>query len=110
LIWLWFALIQLISALLTPIGWVVCLLPSPAVPWLWQNEDAVVLTQSYWERYIYEGWRNPVSNLRYVRGVSGVGRPLFYRTWTMLGKEFYVKAGWMTDGFPCLSAGAGRGY
>ena len=83
--------------------------------WLWDNEEDGVA--SYWrprptsrDVFVWSALRNPVANLRHVPGVSGFGRPLFYRTWTMFGKEFYFKFGWMSDGFPACSAGAGRGY
>ena len=93
-------------------GWLICLLPYAAVPWLWSNDDdhLKINAMSRWGAYVYLAWRNPVANLRHVPGVSKVGRPLFYRTWLIRGKEFYIKAGWMSDGYPACSAGAGRGY
>jgi hypothetical protein len=109
-IWLLFALIQLVSLALTPPGWFLCALPAHRVPKLWQNDDAVTLGMSRWQLYVYEGWRNPVSGLRNVPGVSGKGRPLYYRTWVLKGKQFYFKCGWMSDGLPCFSAGSGKGF
>jgi len=109
MIWLLFALIQFVSLTLTPLGWFICLLPMDYVPALWQNPD-VSSTWAYWPRYVYEGWRNPVSGLRNVPGVSGKGRPLFYRNWTVKGREFYFKCGWLSDGLPCFSAGSGNGF
>lgn len=101
-----FILIQLINLPLMIAGWVLCLLPSGSVPWLWQNPDSDVAAMTYWQRYVYEAWRNPVSNLRSVPGVFGKGRPLWY--WS--NQKYYAKAGWESDGYLCLSAGSGRGY
>lgn len=102
-----FTLIQLVNLPLTVAGWFM----TPAIAqrlWLWGNDDdASLLAQmTPWRQYVYLSWRNPVANLRHVRGVSGVGRPLFYRTY----KNWYVKFGWMSNGYPCMSAGSGRGY
>jgi hypothetical protein len=107
-----FILIQLVNIPLMVLGWVLCALPYDVVPWLWSNDDdhSLLSTMTYWQRYVYLAWRNPVANLRHVPGVSKVGRPLFYRTWTLRSKQWYVKAGWMSDGYPACSAGAGRGY
>jgi hypothetical protein len=105
-----FALIQLVNLPLMVAGWFLCLLPT--VPWLWWNDDdyALIRDMTYWRRYVYIAWRNPVANLRHVPGVSKVGRPLYYRTWLVKGRQLYFKAGWMSNGYPALSAGAGRGY
>lgn len=84
--------------------------------WLWDNEiDGIddptnAVNPTWWDVVYWSGLRNSVNNFRFVPGVSKVGRPLFYRTWTIRGKEFYFKAGWMSNGYPALSAGAGRGY
>jgi len=85
----------------------------PALFWLWSNDEDGVLAGWYgdlhhewplWLRaFMWTGLRNSVNNLRFVPGVSAVGRPLWY--WTN-GKH-YVKAGWLSDGFPVLSAGSG---
>lgn len=103
-----FVLIQAVNLPLMVIGWVICLLPSFArLTWLWWNdEDGAGPGTSWWSQYVWLAWRNPVSNLKHVPGVSGVGRPLWY--WS--NGSHYAKAGWLSDGFPCLSAGAGRGY
>jgi hypothetical protein len=107
MIWLWFVLIQLVNILLMVLGWFI---PPPVAMmlWLWWNDDDAALLEgmNMGQQYIYLSWRNPVANLRHVWGVSGKGRPIFYRTW----KRWYIKFGWMSDGYPCLSAGAGRGY
>lgn len=123
-----FILIQLLNLPLMVLGWFICALPYPMVPWLWRNDDdnQLLLLMGKWEEYVYIAWRNPVANLRHVKGVSGKGRPLWYKTWTIpkyeyhgpfFGggwpsepRQFYVKAGWMSDGLPCLSAGSGKGY
>lgn len=107
-----FALIQLVNLPLTVMGWFLCALPYGLVPWLWANDDddVQIVYMPYWQRYVYEAWRNPVANLRHVRGVSKIGRPLFYKSFVIYSKEFYVKLGWMSDGYPACSVGSGRGY
>lgn len=132
-----FLLIQLVSLLLTIVGIPVCALlaiePSVLPPdskglyhwflpifWLWDNEEDGVAptwyrvanpTWSHWRLvFTWTALRNSCNNLRFVPGVSKVGRPLYYRTFTIRGKLLYVKAGWMTNGYPALSAGAGKGY
>ncbi len=107
-----FLLIQLANLPLMVLGWVLWLGPfiGIGVPWLWRNDDdqAIILSMTPWARYTYNAWRNPVANLRHVKGVSDVGRPLWWKTWTIRGKPYYVKAGWMSDGYPALSAGSGK--
>lgn len=130
-----FVLIQLVSLLLQVLGLPVCLyfaaygswrksnvqpLHFPAWAWIWDNEEDGVLPQAYLREklpwsitracFYWTTLRNPVANLKHVPGVSRVGRPLVYNTWIVFGKQFYVKAGWMGNGFPALSFGAGRGY
>ena len=124
-----FLLIQAVSAVLTVIGWpVVAILAlrrswtvvgphlqwrGGRLTWIWSNEaDGIVGAGplNRWQAWYWSAWRNPCANLRYVPGVSKVGRPLWYRNWTIFGKQFYAKSGWLSDGFPCLSAGSGRGY
>lgn len=102
-----FAAIQLINLPLMVIGWIVCL-PGFPTPWLWRNSDDIfiILKMSPWETYWYTAWRNPVGNLRHVKYVSGIGRPLWY--WS--NGSHYAKAGWLSNGYPCLSFGAGKGY
>ncbi len=125
-----FCLIQAVALVLTVIGWPVVgglalgrswttVGPHPQwrggwLTWIWCNEiDGIVgpgMTLNRWNTFYWSAIRNSVNNLRFVPGVSKVGRPLWYRSWTMFGKQFYAKAGWLSDGFPCLSAGSGRGY
>jgi hypothetical protein len=125
-----FALIQLVSLVLTLIGiplvgflsiyrdWEVVgkLIQwrGGALTWIWGNEENGIvgpgMALTRWNAFYWSALRNPCNNLRFVPGVSKVGRPLWYRTWMMFGKQFYAKAGWLSDGYPCLSAGAGRGY
>jgi hypothetical protein len=104
-----FILIQLVNLPLMVLGWFICLDASLAhALWLWWNtdDDALIESMSWFDRYVYLAWRNPVANLRRVPGVSGKGRPIWY--WS--NGKFYAKAGWMTDGYPCLSCGSGKGY
>ena len=108
-----FALIQAVNLPLMVLGWVICLSPALAHDtWLWWNSDDEKLIDAmpWWDAYVYLAWRNPVANLRTVPGVSGKGRPLFYRTYSRGTREWYVKLGWMSDGHPACSAGSGRGY
>jgi hypothetical protein len=116
--WLLIILIQLVNLFLMVPGIFITAanvwLGSPQ-PWLWENSDyPPPAAWSRWRTFVWLALRNPVANLRFVPGVSKVGRPLFYRTWvdTVDGysEEFYVKVGWMSNGYPCCSAGAGRGY
>lgn len=117
-----FLLIQLINIPLMVLGWFIVALCVTATrrgwlrdwphwAWLWFNdEDGYGTIPGWWGAFDWLALRNPVANLRHVRGVSKVGRPLYYRTWLVKGRQFYVKAGWMSDGYPACSAGAGRGY
>jgi hypothetical protein len=119
--WLLIALIQVINILLMIPGFFVTAadlwLGTPE-PWLWDNSDDKPLLQGWSKLYTlyWMTFRNPVANFRFVPGVSKKGRPLFYRdwfwTWNRFGfkKQFYVKIGWMSNGYPCSSWGAGRGY
>jgi hypothetical protein len=111
MIWGLFALIQLLNLPLMVVGW---FLPPPVAQmlWLWWNDDdaALIEPMSMGAQYIYLSWRNPVANLRHVPGVSAKGRPLYYRTWLVKGRQLYCKAGWLSDGYPCCSFGGGRGY
>lgn len=83
--------------------------------WLWDNAidgidgpDGPPTVRHIW---YWSAWRNPVNNYRFVKGVARPGWPLFYRTWKMFGKQFYVKYGWMPhEGYPACSCGSGRGY
>lgn len=107
MIWILFALIQIVNLPLMVLGWFICLSPPLArVSWLWWNSDDGAVGDTWLKRYIWLAWRNPVANLRHVPGVSKVGRPLFYKTW----RGHYVKLGWMSNGYPAFSAGSGRGY
>jgi hypothetical protein len=129
-----FALIQSVSFALMLVGFPICAALSaldsvtyktspvtgkriavwkPKIFWLWSNDEDGVDPAGYstrLEMFVWTAWRNSVNNLRFVRGISKVGRPLFYRTWTVRGQQYYVKAGWMSDGYPCCSMDKGRGY
>lgn len=126
MIWLLFAFIQVVSFGLMAIGWVVIAFLAglrlkslvgaiwhfPSWAWIWDNEiDGVCgpLSPTPWNIYYWSALRNPVNNLRFVYGVSKVGRPLVYRTWKWLSRDFYYKFGWLPNGYPCLSAGGGKG-
>ncbi len=85
-----------------------------ALTFLWGNlENGIVgpaETLNRWNAFVWSALRNSANNLRYLPGVSKAGRPLWYRTWTIRGRLYYAKAGWLSDGYPCLSFGAGKGY
>lgn len=127
MIWLFFALIQIVSFVLTFFGllvisglsisksWILdgSIWHWPRWAWIWDNEIDGITPKGQlptrWNTFYWTALRNPVNNLRFIPSVSKVGRPLFYRTWKWMGKDYYFKAGWMSDGFPCLSAGGGKG-
>ena len=77
--------------------------------WIWGNlEDGIVgpgMTLNRWNAFYWAGIRNPCNNLRYARGVSKVGRPLWRKTWGAKPGGWYVAAGWNNSGFPVLSGG-----
>lgn len=125
-----FILVQAVSLVLTVIGIPICAVLAyshysdlgpdmkwhwPAWAWLWDNnEDGTmpwwyVRQNSDWSNakleFHWTALRNPCNNLRYVRGVSKVGRPLWRKTWTMFAKRYYFQAGWNGSGFPVLSGG-----
>ncbi len=115
-----FVLIQLVSAVLFIVGLPVCAACAftgrwPRWTWVWQNEEDGVIGPAWynpgktrWLSFKWTALRNSVNNLRYVPRVSKVGRPLWIRNWTISGKVFYAKAGWLSNGYPVMSAGAGR--
>jgi uncharacterized membrane-anchored protein YitT (DUF2179 family) len=107
-----FVLIQFVNIPLMVLGWFICLSPALAkFTWLWWNdEDQTGPSQKWWDQYVWLAWRNSVANFKHVPGVSGKGRPLWYRVWVIRGKTYYWKSGWMSNGFPALSAGPGRGW
>lgn len=132
-----FIVIQVIAFLLAIVGLPICAVLAaggcalvdpntslyhwPKWAWLWDNDEDGVYPHWYcvanptWSprrtMFVWTALRNSVNNFRYVRGVSKPGRPLWHRTWTMRGKQFYAKAGWEAKtGWPSLSAGAGRGF
>lgn len=130
MIWLLFVLIQLVSLALAIIGipliallayFYAWILVSGKfqwrggwLTWLWGNEENGIvgpgISLNRWNAFKWSALRNPCNNLRFVPGISKAGRPLWLRTWTLFGREFYAKAGWLTDGYPALSVGAGRGF
>ena len=86
----------------------------PRWAWIWSNEvDGIVapgepLTR--WNAFTWTALRNSVNNARFVPGVSGKGRPLWYWSGTVFGRLGYAKAGWESDGWPSFSIGGGKGY
>jgi hypothetical protein len=86
------------------------------IVWLWDNDEDGIAPWHYlrWHQwstartvFTWTALRNPVNNLRFVPGVSKIGRPLWRIDWDMFGKAFYAQAGWRpTDGWPVLSTGA----
>lgn len=113
-----FILIQLVNLPLMIVGFFIVpydVIFNKPVPYIWENMDDT--PQPAWSKgrtIVWLAFRNPVANLRYIKGVSKTGRPLFYRTWFWTvgswKKQFYIKLGWMSNGYPACSSGAGRGY
>ncbi len=119
-----FALIQTVSLVLTLIGlpvvgilsltrsWTVVAgklqWKGGRLTWIWGNlEDGIVGPGplNRWRAFYWSGVRNPCNDLRYIRGVSKVGRPLWRKTWGAKPGGFYVAAGWNSSGYPVLSGG-----
>ena len=126
-----FALIQLVSWTFRIPGWVVVPLLAiarawhlgadrkyhwPWFAWIYDNEEDGVLPDWYrtehstWPLWlvalIWCGFRNSTNNLRYVPGVSKVGRPFYRLDFNLFGKPKYVQAGWNPSGYPVISWGA----
>lgn len=127
-----FILIQLASLVLTIVGIPICAILAdiefwqpapdkddiyhyPAWAWVWDNDEDGIMPAWYrrqhpsWSlrrvAFVWTALRNPCNNLRYVRGVSKVGRPLWRKTWGAKPGGFYAAAGWNASGYPVLSAG-----
>jgi len=102
--------IQFLSANMMIAGWFVCLSPSLAKrTWIFWNDDDGAVGATYWARYRWLAWRNPVDNFKHVKWTQAP-EPLTYKTWQWRGKQYYYKAGWLSDTFCALSFGAGRGW
>lgn len=102
--------IQFLSANLMIAGWFICLSPSLAKRlWIFWNDDDGSVGATYWARYRWLAWRNPVDNFKHVKWTQAPG-PLTYKPFTWRGKQFYYKAGWMSNTYCALSAGSGRGW
>ena len=102
-----FLLIQLVNLCLAPLGWIVCLLPGIAHDtWIfWNSVDPPELfpltPRRWWNAYVWLAWRNPVSNLRLIPGVSKPGRPLWIQQRTKNGVQQHRMVGWLgTTGYP----------
>lgn len=101
--------IQFLSGNLMIAGWFICLSPALAKrTWIFWNDDDGAVGATWWKRYCWLAWRNPVDNFKHVKWTQAAA-PLTYKTWQWRGKQYYYKAGWMSDTFCALSAGAGRG-
>jgi hypothetical protein len=80
----------------------------PSAFWLWSNDEDGVwgpYPHSRWYAFYWTALRNPCNNLRYVPGISKVGRPLWRWTWRLAGRPQYFQMGWNGSGFPVLSGG-----
>ena len=84
--------------------------------WIFDNEEDGLCPQWYskennrslgWNIFIWVALRNYANNLRFVRGVSMVGRPLWLRTFTIRGEQYHIEAGWLNDGYPSFNFGPG---
>ena len=102
--WPLFALIQLVNAALFLPGVVICLSPALAHDtWIFWNKDdeKKIDAMSWWDAYTYLAWKNPVSNLRHIPGVSKPGRPLWLQQKTVAGQPFHRMVGWLgSTGYP----------
>lgn len=80
-----------------------------AAAWPWDNQvDGICApgtTPTTWTAFYWSGLRNPCNNLRFVPGVSKVGRPLWRKTWGAKPGGWYAQAGWNGSGYPVLSGG-----
>ena len=116
-----FILIQLASLVLTLVGIPLCALlavleeweiahgkPQWVGFWLWSNErDGICgpFPLTRWNAFYWSALRNPCNNLRFVPGVSKVGRPIYRKTWGPKPGGWYFQAGWNPSGFPVFSGG-----
>jgi hypothetical protein len=57
--------------------------------------------------FIWSALRNYANNLRFVPGVSKVGRPIWLRAFTWRGQTHHIEAGWLDDGYPTMNIGPG---
>lgn len=102
--------IQFVNAQLLPIGAIVCLSPTLAkASWIFWNDDDGAVGATWWQKYKWLAWRNPVDNFKHVKWTQ---RPedLNYKTWIWRGKQYYYKVGWMSDTYAAMSIGSGRGW
>lgn len=106
-----FWVIQFLNAQAMFLGIFICLCPPLAkFLWLWWNDDDGAVGATWWQRYIWLAWRNPVDNFKHVKWTQR-NKPLYYKNWyTKSGKQYYIKVGWMSDSYCAMSAGSGRGY
>ncbi len=124
-----FLIIQLASLVLTVLGVPVCAVLAygefsrpvngawhwPRWAWIWDNDIDGVCPHWYevahadWSiarrEFVWSALRNPANNLRFVPGVSKIGRPLWRYTWGAKPGGWYFAAGWNASGYPVLSAG-----
>lgn len=87
----------------------------PRWAWLWDNLEDGVHPGWYaaqfpnwgdWKiTFVWTAKRNPVNNLRFVPGISKVGRPLWRKTWGEKPGGWYLMAGWNSSGYPVMSGG-----
>lgn len=125
-LWLLFVAIQLASLVITLAGiFVLAVLAAfkiwhvdtagkyhwPALFWIWDNQEDGICAAWYrtpidrWHAYTWSAFRNSANNLRYVRGVSDVTRPLWRQTWGAKPGGWYAQAGWNNSGYPVISGG-----
>jgi hypothetical protein len=102
--WWSFSLAFVVVALM-----IASLIRGGSLVFLWGNlEDGIVgpgMALNRWNAFYWSAYRNPCNNLRYLPGVSKVGRPLWRKTWGAKPGGWYVQAGWNHSGFPVLSPG-----
>ena len=79
--------------------------------WLWSNDEDGIFgpnaPHTRWRAFYWAALRNPCHNFGLIPGVSGKGRPLWLKNFTVRGVLYYAQAGWYNNGRPVLSAGKG---
>jgi hypothetical protein len=89
----------------------------PRWAWVWSNDEDGVLARWYvnaypnrplwWLAFVWSALRNSCHNYCLIPGIFGEGRPIWVRNWIWRGTKYYIKAGWVSAGWPVLSAGKG---
>lgn len=102
--------IQFVNAQLLPIGLIVCLSPKLAkASWIFWNDDDGAVGDTWWQKYWWLAWRNPVDNFKHVKWTQAPYN-IKYKTWVWRSKQYYYKVGWMSNTYAAMSIGSGKGW